>query len=228
MIRLARMLFKAGALAGVAVATVAVAANWNTTVAETPGGGHLLGNPAAKTKLIEFVSYTCPHCAHFEQEAGAAIQLAWIQPGKVSVEVRHLVRDPMDLTAAILTNCGAKEKFAQNHRMFMHSQDTWLGKAQLALPSQRQRWGAGTMTARWKAIASDLGFYDMMATRGYSRQQVDQCLSSEAAGRAIAEKSAAGSEAFGVNSTPSFVLNGKLLDGVHTWEQLQPAVNAVQ
>jgi protein-disulfide isomerase len=222
MTRIARAL----ALAFAAVIAVAAAPNWGATVAETPGGGHLIGNPAAKTKLIEFVSYTCPHCAHFEQEASGAIRLAWIQPGKVSVEVRHLVRDPFDLTAAILTNCGAKDKFAQNHALFMLKQDEWIGKIQLALPSQRQRWGSGTMPSRWKAIASDLGFYDMMVGRGYTRSQIDQCLSNEAAGRAIADKSNAGSEAFGVNSTPSFVLNGKLLDGVHTWEQLQPAVNA--
>jgi protein-disulfide isomerase len=82
------------------------------------------------------------------------------------------------------------------------------------------------MPSRWKAIASDLGFYGMMETRGYSRVQVDQCLSNEVAGRAIVDKSNASSEAFGVDSTPSFVLNGKLLAGVHTWAQLQPAVNA--
>jgi protein-disulfide isomerase len=222
MTRLARMI----AVSAIAVVAIGATANWNTTVAVTPGGGHLLGNPAAPTKVIEFVSYTCPHCAHFEQESNGAIKLGWVQPGKVSVEVRHLVRDPIDLTAAILTNCGAKEKFAQNHAMFMLQQDKWIAKAQAATEAQQQRWSGGTMPSRWKAIASDLGFYDMMVSRGYSRPQIDQCLSNEAAGRAIVDKSNAGSEAFGVNSTPSFVLNGKLLDGVHTWAQLQPAVNA--
>jgi protein-disulfide isomerase len=206
-----------------AVLAIAATGNWNATVAQTKGG-HVLGNPAAKTKLIEFVSYTCPHCAHFEQEAGGAIKLGWVQSGKVSVEVRHVVRDPIDLTVAMLTNCGAKDKFFQNHAMFMLSQDKWIGKAQLALPSQRQRWASGSMASRWRAIASDLGFYEMMETRGYTRVQVDQCLADEAAAKRIAEQSQADGTTYGVNSTPSFALNGKLLGGVHTWEQLQAAV----
>ena len=213
------------ALAVTAFAVLAIAAtgNWNATVAQTKGG-HLLGNPAAKTRLTEFVSYTCPHCAHFEQEAGGAIRLGWVQSGKVSVEVRHIVRDPIDLTVAMLTNCGSKDKFFQNHAMFMLGQDKWIGKASLALPSQRQRWGSGSMASRWRAIASDLGFYEMMETRGYSRAQVDQCLGDEAAAKRIAEESEANGTRFGVTGTPSFALNGKLLSDVHTWGQLQKAV----
>lgn len=206
-----------------AVLAIAATGNWNATVAVTEGG-HVLGNPAAKTKLTEFVSYTCPHCAHFEQESEGAIRLGWVQSGKVSIEVRHIVRDPIDLTVAMLTNCGPKEKFFQNHTMFLLSQDKWINKAQLTMPSQRQRWGSGTMASRWRAIASDLGFYEMMESRGYSRVQVDQCLGDEAAATRIAEDSVANGTTYGVNSTPSFVLNGKLLDGVHSWELLQQAV----
>ena len=39
--------------------------NWNQTITLTPQGTHLLGNPAAKVRLTQFISYTCPHCAHF-------------------------------------------------------------------------------------------------------------------------------------------------------------------
>lgn len=215
--------FRALAVTAFAVLAIAATGNWNATVAQTEGG-HVLGNPAAKTKLTEFVSYTCPHCAHFEQESEGAIRLGWVQSGKVSVEVRHIVRDPIDLTVAMLTNCGSKDKFFQNHTMFLLSQDKWIGKVQLSLPSQRQRWASGTMASRWRAIASDLGFYEMMESRGYSRVQVDQCLGDEAAATRIAEDSVANGTKFGVDSTPSFALNGKLLDDVHSWELLQKAV----
>jgi protein-disulfide isomerase len=215
----------ARALAATAFAVVAIAAtgNWNATVARTDGA-HVIGNPAAKTKVTEFVSYTCPHCANFEKEAGGAIKLGWVQTGKVALEVRHIVRDPIDLTVAMLTNCGSKDKFYQNHTMFMLSQDKWLGKAQLALPSQQQRWRSGTMPQRWRAMAADLGFYEMMETRGYTRVQVDQCLGDEAAAKRIAEQSESNGTKYGVTGTPSFALNGKLLSGVHTWDALREAV----
>jgi len=217
-------LIRAVALAFAAVLAVAAAPNWSATYVETDGG-HAIGNPQAQTKLIEFVSYTCPHCAHFEEEAGGAIKLAWVQSGKVSVEVRHIIRDPIDLTVAMLTNCGAKNKFFPNHTMFLLSQDEWIARAQAATAAQKQRWSSGPLAGRWRAIASDLGFYDKMATRGYSRIDVDRCLADDAVARRIVDTSEANGTTYGVTGTPSFAVNGKLLDGVHTWDALQSAVN---
>lgn len=219
MMRLAR----AAALALAAMLAVGATSNWTSTVAET-AGGHVLGNPAAKTKVIEFVSYTCPHCANFEREAGDAIKLAWVQPGKVSVEVRHIVRDPVDLAVATLANCGAKDRFLRNHTMFMLSHNEWMGKVREATPAQRQRWSSGTIAARMRAIAGDLGLDKMMVGRGYTASQVDACLANEAAVRRIADLSEANGTTYGVTGTPSFALNGKLLDGVHSWAQLQAAI----
>jgi hypothetical protein len=51
----------------------------------TSDGGHLVGNPGAAVKLVEYVSYTCPHCAHFEVEADAPLRLSFIASGKGSM-----------------------------------------------------------------------------------------------------------------------------------------------
>ncbi|MGX7895816.1 DsbA family protein [Tsuneonella sp. HG222] len=213
------------ALAALAMPAMAAGQNWLATQASTPDGGKRVGNPAAEKKLIEFVSYTCPHCGHFFQEADGAIKLALVQPGKASVEVRHVIRDPIDATAVALANCGDPKKFWGNHDMFFAQQDKWLGKVQQTTQAQRQRWQTGPMPDRLKAIAGDLGFYGMMATRGYSRAQADQCLGDVKKLQALAQQSEAAATKYGVSGTPSFVLNGKLLDGVHSWDTLQKALN---
>ena len=213
----------AAALLAAVPLTAAWGQNWLTTVAATEAG-HRIGNPQAETKLIEFVSYTCPHCGEFFREADGAIKLALVQPGKGSVEVRHLIRDVVDLTAAVLANCGERSKFWGNHDMFFARQDKWLAAVNLVLPSQQRRWQSGPMPQRLQAVASDLGFYEMMESRGYTRTQLDRCLTDSAAIEALVQKSDAGASAFGVRSTPSFVLNGKLLQGVHTWAELQKAL----
>ncbi len=212
-------------LAGLAAPALAAGQNWLTTQVVTPEGGHRVGNPAAQNKLIEFVSYTCPHCGEFFKEADGPLKLGAVQPGNTSVEIRHIIRDPVDMTAVALVNCGDPKKFWGNHDMFFARQDKWTTTWQLTLPSQRQRWQSGTMLSRMRAIAGDLGFYEMMETRGYTRPQVDQCLSDTKKLQAIADASNAGADKYGVNSTPSFVLNGKLLDHVHTWSDLQKALN---
>ncbi len=199
--------------------------NWLTAVAVSPNGGHQLGNPAAPVKLIEYISYTCPHCAHFQRESEVAMRLAYVQPGKVQVEVRHLVRDPIDMTAAMLTNCGAPARFFANHNLFLQSQDTWEPIAEKATPSQRARWSTGPLPARMRAIASDLGFYAMMQRRGYDRPTVDRCLADEALAKRLAAGTAAAQE-LGVQGTPGFLINGNLLAGTYDWQSLNAQLQA--
>ena len=199
--------------------------NWNVAVAVTASGSHVLGNPDAAIKLIEFVSYTCQHCAHFEMQSEGALRLGYISSGKVSAEVRHFIRDPVDLTVALLTNCGPPARFFGNHTMFMRGQEKWIALMATAGPRQRERWSAGTFAIRTRNIAQDFGFYALMSTRGYDRPTLDRCLADEAAARRLASGSAA-AEALGVEGTPSFMINDLLLAGTHDWRSLEPQINA--
>jgi len=215
----------AAALAVAALPALAAGKNWLTTVVATEAG-HRLGNPEAKTRLVEFVSYTCPHCGEFFRQANAPIKVALVQPGKVSVEIRHFIRDPVDLAAVVLANCGDTSKFLGNHEMFFSRQDEWLGKAQAADRAQQQRWFTGSTQQRLHAITSDLGFYEMMEGRGYTRAKVDQCLNDQAWIDDMVEKDQFARTFYKVNSTPSFVINGKLAAGVHEWSELEKLLAA--
>ena len=221
----------AKSLALIAAAVFAVAAapaqrgrNWNGTFSLTPSGSHVLGNPAAKVKLTVWASYTCPHCAHFEQEADTPLRTSYVAPGKVQIEYRHLVRDPVDLTVAMLTNCGPVAKFFLNHTAFLRAQDAWIGTLANATQAQRTRWTTGPDLARRKAIAEDFRFYAVMQTRGYARPAIDQCLADEAMARRLAAMTQ-DAAARGINGTPSFMLDGLLLAGTHHWEDLQPQID---
>lgn len=203
-------------------ATVATA-NWATAV-EARDGGHVFGNPEAKSKLVEYMSYTCSHCAEFARTGDAAIKMFLVPRGEVSFEIRHLLRDPIDLTAALLTHCGSAQKFPGNHGAIMSRHSEWMETARKATQAQRTRWSFGTNTARWRAIASDLGFYDIMEARGYNRAELDRCLADQAKAAALAETTQRDVEALDLRGTPSFVLDGKLLEGVHSWDALQPVL----
>lgn len=214
-------------LAAAALLSVAATrANWNVTVEETPAGGHRLGNPDAKAKLIEFVSYTCPHCAQFEREGDGPMRITYVATGKLSMEVRHLIRDPVDLTATVAARCGPKDKFFLNHAALMRSQPRWLEKARTASDGMTIRWRTGPSDQRMRAIATDLGLYQVMASRGYDKIALDRCFADVASARLIAEQSEAGSKEYGVTGTPSFVLDGVLLAGTHDWATLQPQLAA--
>ncbi len=199
----------------------AASSAWMNKVVITPLGGHLLGNPEAETKLVEYMSYTCPHCAHFEEESALPLRMGYVATGRVSFEVRNLLRDPVDATVALLTHCVTPNRFFALHRKFLVEQPKWLAVAQGLNPEQTKRWGNGPMPLRLRAIAGDLHFYDMVAGTGLTRSQADACLANEPLLRKIAAQSQE-AQTIGVNSTPSFVINGELLKDEHDWHALQP------
>jgi len=199
--------------------------NWSSTVAQTEGG-HRIGNPDAQVKLTEYISYTCPHCAQFARDGEPALKLGYIANGRVNLEIRHLLRDPVDLTVAMLANCGPASKFPQNHAAFMQGQDDWIAPLSSATAAQRQRWTSGDMAARRRAIAADFGFYAIMERRGYSRAEADRCLGDEAAADRMAEIAAADWKKPGIGGTPAFAIDGVVLAGTHSWSMLQPQLAA--
>lgn len=210
----------AGALASVAGMAGATAKNWATHVVRADGA-HVIGNPKATRVLTEFVSYTCPHCGDFARTGDEALKLAHVGPGKLRLEIRHIVRDPVDLTAAMLTWCGDPAKFPRNHAAFMHAQPRWLSLARSTTAAQRQRWSGGDLPTRLRAVASDLDFYQLMEGRGYTRVAVEKCLADTARANALAANSDRDAKRFNVAGTPSFALDGELLPDVHDWPTLE-------
>ena len=201
------------------------AGNWGSHITETDGG-HLLGNPEAEGRLVEFMSYTCSHCADFARSGEGAIKLLYVPSGKISFEVRHLIRDPVDLTAALAAQCGPADKFFGNHAALIGKHPDWMAKARSMTQAQMARWNFGTFSARAQAIASDLDFYEIMQSRGYSRVELDKCLTDETKARAIAAKSQQDIETFGLRGTPTFFMSGKEVDA-HDWKGLQPHLDAL-
>jgi protein-disulfide isomerase len=201
--------------------TTNTAGNWSNRVTQSDMGGHILGNPLAQTRVVEYMSYTCPHCAHFEAEAKGPLRKLFISKGTTNFELRNSVRDPIDLTVALLARCGGKNRFFSNHAALLGSQSVWLGKATNASEAVQKSWYEGDFDSRLKKIASDLGLYSQMADLNINKAKVDQCLSDKAAQQAIVAMTKYANETVKIEGTPSFTVNGSLLKGVHDWKLLE-------
>ena len=196
-----------------------------SVMVEQTNGGHTIGDPDAPTLLTEYISYTCSHCASFAREGDPILKFAFVGSGKLKLEIRHLLRDPIDLTAAMLTHCGDTNKFPLNHRAIMLSQDKWLPIASKASAAQIQRWSISDQAAARRNIANDFGFYDIMEQRGYRITDLDQCLNDNAKAQALAETSYRDVQRLGLSGTPTFLLNGTVVDGAHDWPSLEARLN---
>lgn len=210
----------AATLGGGALIAAPAKPNWLLTFSLTPKGSHIIGNPAAPTKLVEYASYTCGHCAHFETDDVPQIKSQFVATGKVSFEIRNLVRDPMDLTAAMLARCGGKGRFFGNHRHLMATQAQWaqstkLDKATIALLE------SGKTVQFMLGAYSELGLDTIMAQRGVTVAQGKACLANKAAFDAIIAMTDEATGSLNINSTPTLLVNGKIVEG-HDFATLKP------
>ncbi|MGB5484464.1 DsbA family protein [Parasphingorhabdus sp.] len=225
-----RSAYLASALAAATVMTApasAQQADWAKRVTVSPMGGHVLGNPLAKNRLVEYVSYTCNHCAAFEVASKGPLKATYIARGDVNTEVRNYVRDAVDFTAALLARCGGRTRFFGNHNALMASQAVWLKTVQSTSPEVQKTWYEGENNARLRKIAADVGFYGIMAKRNITKAQANTCLADKGAQDQILAMSKYGAETVKITGTPSFTMNGKLMKSVHSWPALQPVLAAL-
>ena len=212
---------RTAALVFAAVFSISANGNWNTTVERTDRGT-VIGNPEAETVLTEFLSYSCPACAMFTYQGEGALQIAFIGPGNLRFELRPIIRNEVDLVATMLVQCGDTKNFAQNHTMFLLKQNDWLPKYAQATPAQKAVWHNGGTAAGRRSIATTLGFYPMMETRVYERTEADRCLADNAEANRLLGNTTADFAEFGIPGTPSFAIDGEVLEDVHSWKALVP------
>jgi len=203
--------------------------DWTKRVTVSEVGGHVLGNPLARKRLVEYVSYSCPHCATYAAASARPIETRYISKGTVSVEVRSFVRDLFDLTAAMLARCGTPDKFFDNHRAILASQQQWMARAQSPDPIAKRRWQTQDQGKRLQYIASDVGLRALMHKRGYDDKEIDQCLSDELEQSKLVDMTRYAVNTVKLEGTPGFTINDKYLPKTHSWRHLEPHLrNALQ
>ncbi|CAM3126955.1 Protein-disulfide isomerase [Sphingomonas antarctica] len=208
-------------LAAIGLTAAAPAPDWTRRVTQTPTGAYVLGNPAAKVRLVEYLSYTCPHCAHFTKESATPLRQNYIRSGKVSVEFRHAIRDGLDLTAALLTRCGAPASFFTRSETVFANQDAMFTKIeawQAANPAP------ASMDAAVKAFATGSGLSTLMAAQGVPLARQNQCLADPKMRAALVAQADEAWKKRQIPGTPAFILDDQLLGG--DWKSLEPQLRA--
>lgn len=207
--------------AGEAPAAAQAQKDWSRTVVMTPEGGYRMGNPAAKVKLVEYASLTCPHCAHFAAEAKGPLA-AYVKSGKVSFEFRNYVLNGIDVTATLVARCAAPAAFFPLTDRLYATQGDWVGKISGLPQAEKDKLKGLGSGERLGRLADIGGITQMAAQAGVAPARAKQCLADEAALDRLGRiKEAA--EALGVQGTPTFFLNGALLP-VNDWASIEPLI----
>jgi protein-disulfide isomerase len=183
--------------AGIAAPSVARAqssAQPAATAAQTTAweSERAVGSPTAKTTVEEWFSLTCTHCAHFAQETFPQVESDLIKPGKVRWVFRDFPLDRVALQAAMVARALPPDRY-----------EAFI----LALFASQDRWAFAPGVDYTKEL------WNMAALAGMSRPTFDATVSDSALQDWILAQQAVAGKKYGIDATPSFVINGKMSTG---------------
>jgi protein-disulfide isomerase len=150
------------------------------------------GAEDAPVEIIEYASYTCPHCATFHQGAYKQLKKDFIDTGKVKFIYREVYFDRYGLWASMVARCGGPEKFFGITDLIFEGQSEWV---KAGGPAE---------------IVDELRKIGRLA--GIDNDQLEACLQDGTRAQTLVAWYQENAERDGVQATPSFVVNGKKVD----------------
>ena len=164
-------------------------------------GDMVLGRDDAPVTIVEYASATCPHCATFHEEVWPTLKKEYVDTGKVRFIFREFPLDQLALAAFMLTRCAGREKYFPMLDLIMKTQRQWVKNPRAEL-------------LRIAKLA------------GMSEARFDACLKDEKLATSIIAMSKDANRLFGVDSTPTFFVNGKRVAGGRSVEEFRKIIDA--
>lgn len=161
----------------------------------------VLGKETAPVTLVEYASLTCLHCAQFHQNTLPAVKKEYIETGKVKLIYRDFPLDQLALSGSMIARCAGRDRYFAFIDVMFAQQSTWARDTNpLAALSRIARLG------------------------GMSQAKFDECLKDKKIADAVVQQRLDGDKKFGINATPTVIINGKRYSGGLTIEQFRAVV----
>lgn len=165
-----------------------------------PLGERVLGRDDAPVTIIEYSSMTCGHCANFHNTTFPELKSRFIDTGKVRYILREFPLDPLAAGAFMLAHCAGEGKFFPMIEILFQKQKEWVVQKPIE---------------PLLAIAKQTGF---------TEESFNACLQDQKLLENIEAVRARASEKLGVNSTPTFFINGRIQRGAISIEEFEKLI----
>jgi len=160
----------------------------------------VLGKADAPVTIVEYASMTCPHCANFHKTTYPALKTKYIETGKVRFIFREFPLDELAVAASMLARCAGGDKSLALIDVLFASQDKWAVRN--PIPALQQ-------------ISKQAGF---------TEKSFDECLKDQKLYDNIMAVRERGTKEYKVESTPTLFVNGKMVKGGVSMEELDKVI----
>ncbi len=162
-----------------------------------------IGRADAPVTIIEYASLGCSHCASFHKDTLPRLKTAYLDTGKARLVFTDFPLGGPALAASMVARCAPKNSYFGLIDLFFREQERWSRARDPIKEIERiARFG------------------------GLSEQDVQACIVTQPLLTGLRERAELASRLHGVNSTPSFVIEGALIVGAQPFETFRDAIEA--
>lgn len=162
-----------------------------------------IGPSDAKVTIVEYASMTCGHCKNFHTKVFSDLKTNYIDKGKIRFIFREFPLDTRAFAASMLARCLADDKTMAMVSVLFDTQGDWAFVKENPTPK----------------------LLDVAKQAGFTEEAFNKCLTDQSLLDKLTAQRTRASEVFGVNSTPTFFINGKRLLEPPTLENFQKIVD---
>jgi protein-disulfide isomerase len=163
-----------------------------------------IGKDDAKVTIVEYASMTCPHCARFHEATLPEITKKYLDTGKARLILREFPFDPRAAAAFMLARCSPEDKYYPMVSVLFQQQQTWSA-----------------------ADDAQAALLQISKLAGFSEESFKACLTNQKLLDDVNAVRERGSKDFGVESTPTFFINGNKYSGALTVEEMSAIIDSM-
>lgn len=162
-----------------------------------------MGNPDAPVTIVEYASMTCGHCANFHKNTLPAIKEKYIDTGKARLILREFPFDPRAEAGFMLARCADDKYFAMIDVLF------------------RQQ-------ANWVPVEdAQSALLNIAKLAGFTQESFEACLTDQKLLDDVRAVRSRGANDFGVDSTPTFFINGNKYTGALSVDEMSAIIDGM-
>mgnify|MGYP001180313357 CR=1 FL=1 len=166
----------------------------------------VIGNEDAKITIIEYASLSCSHCADFHVNTLETLKKEYIDTGKVKMVFRDYPFNYPALLGSMVLRCIPENYRYDYMNALFKLQPDWVNKKN-------------------KKTIQEL--YKIMQSGGMTKEEYDACIYNTELENEILEGVMEAQNQFNIKSTPSFIINGKLIEGNKSIKEFRQIIDKI-
>ena len=166
-------------------------------------GDIILGDPDAPVTLFEYYSPTCSHCGNFHRDTFPQVKSEYIDTGQIRFVAREVYFDQVGVLAGRIARCAGPDSYYPLIDLVLNTQESWSRDSEPA-----------------NALV------DTVLRAGFPTSRLRDCLADREYGIHLVDESLAITEAEGIRSTPTFIIEGRTVNGAVPFAEIAEAIEA--